>query len=142
MKTIFVNEKDQKRDWYIIDAAGKPLGRVAAKTAMILRGKNKPTYTPNQEMGDYVVIINAEKVAVSGNKASQKLYRHYTGFVGGLRSYTFEKLLEKHPTDPLSRTIAGMLPNGRLGRKLMANVKIYAGSEHPHTSQNPKPIEL
>ncbi len=142
MKTIFVNEKDQKRDWYIIDAAGKPLGRVAAKVAMLLRGKNKPTFTPNQEMGDYVVIINAEKVAVSGNKATEKLYRHYTGFVGGLRSYTFEKLLEKHPTDPLSRTIAGMLPNGRLGRKLMANVKIYAGSEHPHASQNPTPIEL
>jgi large subunit ribosomal protein L13 len=142
MKTIFVKDYEQKRDWYIIDAEGKPLGRVAAKVASILRGKNKPTYTPNQEMGDYVVVINAEKVAVSGNKRTDMLYRHYTGFVGGLRSYTFEKLIERHPTDPLARTIAGMLPNGKLGRRLMSNVKIYAGSEHPHASQNPKVIEL
>ncbi len=142
MKTIFVNEKDQKRDWYIIDAAGKPLGRVAAKVAAILRGKNKATFTPNQAMGDFVVIINAEKIAVSGNKRTDMLYRHYTGFVGGLRSYSFETLLAKHPTDPLSRTIAGMLPHNRLGRKLIGNVKIYAGSEHPHASQNPKVIEL
>ena len=142
MKTIFVKDYEQKRDWYIIDAEGKPLGRVAAKVASILRGKNKPTYTPNQEMGDYVVVINAEKVAVSGNKRTDMLYRHYTGFVGGLRSYTFEKLIERHPTDPLARTIAGMLPNGKLGRRLMSNVKVYAGSEHPHASQNPKVIEL
>lgn len=142
MKTIFVKDYEQKRDWYLIDAEGKPLGRVAAKVASILRGKNKPTYTPNQNMGDYVVIINADKVAVSGNKATDKLYRHYTGFVGGLRSFTFEKLLERHPTQPLERTIAGMLPNGKLGRHLMSNVKIYAGSEHPHASQNPKVIEL
>ena len=142
MKTIFVKDYEQKRDWYIIDAEGKPLGRVAAKVASILRGKNKPTYTPNQEMGDFVVIINADKVAVSGNKRTDMLYRHYTGFVGGLRSYTFEKLIERHPTDPLARTIAGMLPNGKLGRRLMSNVKIYAGSEHPHASQNPKVIEL
>ena len=142
MKTIFVKDYEQKRDWYLIDAEGKPLGRVAAKVASILRGKNKPTYTPNQNMGDYVVIINADKVAVSGNKATDKLYRHYTGFVGGLRSFTFEKLIERHPTQPLERTIAGMLPNGKLGRHLMSNVKIYAGSEHPHASQNPKVIEL
>ena len=142
MKTIFVKDYEQKRDWYLIDAEGKPLGRVAAKVASLLRGKNKPTYTPNQEMGDYVVVINAAKVAVSGNKRTDKLYRHYTGFVGGLRSFTFEKLLERHPTQPLERTIAGMLPNGKLGRHLMGNVKIYAGSEHPHASQNPKVIEL
>ena len=142
MKTIFIKDYEQKRDWYIIDAAGKPLGRVAAKVASILRGKNKPSYTPNQEMGDYVVIINAEKVAVTGNKAKDMLYRHYTGFVGGLRSFTFEKLLERHPTDPLSRTINGMLPNGKLGRQMMKNLKIYAGAEHPHAAQNPKVIEL
>jgi len=142
MKTIFVKDYEQKRDWYIIDAEGKPLGRVAAKVASILRGKNKPTYTPNQEMGDFVIVVNADKVAVSGNKRTDMLYRHYTGFVGGLRSYSFEKLLAKHPTEPLSRTIAGMLPNGKLGRRLMGNVKIYAGSEHPHASQNPKVIEL
>ncbi|WP_191014777.1 50S ribosomal protein L13 [Treponema zioleckii] len=142
MKTIFVKDYEQKRDWYIIDAAGKPLGRVAVLAATLLRGKNKPTYTPNQEMGDYVVIINAEKVEVTGNKHEDKLYRHYTGFVRGLRTFTFDKLIERHPTDPLTRTINGMLPNGRLGRRLMGNLKVYAGAEHPHASQNPKVIEL
>lgn len=142
MKTIFVKDYEQKRDWYIIDAAGKPLGRVAAKVASILRGKNKPTYTPNQEMGDFVIVINADKVAVSGKKESDMLYRHYTGFVGGLRTYSFETLLSRNPIEPLTRTINGMLPNGRLGRRLMKNVKIYAGSEHPHAGTNPKAIEL
>lgn len=142
MKTIFVNEKDQKRNWYVIDAAGKPLGRVAAKAAAILRGKNKATYTPNQEMGDYVVIINAEKVAVSGNKEKDMLYRHYTGFVRGLRTYSFEKLMERKPTEPLARTINGMLPNGRLGRRMFGNLKIFAGAEHPFAAQNPTTIEL
>jgi large subunit ribosomal protein L13 len=142
MKTIFVKEHEQARQWYIIDAAGKPLGRVAAKAATVLRGKNKPTFTPNQNMGDFVVIINAEKVAVSGNKEDDKLYRHYTGFVRGLRSYSFATLIKKHPEDPLKITINGMLPNGRLGRALMYNLKIYAGAEHPHAAQNPKPLEV
>ena len=142
MKTIFVREQDAKHNWYLIDASGKTLGRVAAKAASILRGKNKATYTPNQLMGDYVVIINADKIQVTGNKADDMMYRHYTGYVRGLRSYSFNELLAKHPTDPLSRTIAGMLPNGRLGRKMMENVKIYAGSDHPHAAQNPQPIEL
>ncbi len=142
MKTLFVKEYEQKRDWYIIDAAGKPLGRVAAKAAAIVRGKNKATFTPNQAMGDYVVIINADKVVVSGKKADNMLYRHYTGYVGGLREYSFSKLIERNPTEPLSRTIAGMLPNGRLGRKMMDSVKIYAGSEYPQKAQNPKPLEV
>ena len=143
MKTIFVNEKAQKRDWYVIDAAGQPLGRVAAKAAYIARGKNKPTYTPNQEMGGYVVIINADKVAVTGGKETKKIYYKYTtGFVGSLKAHTFEKLLEKHPEDPIRLAVKGMLPHGRLGRVLMQNVKIYAGTDHPHTAQNPKAIEL
>jgi large subunit ribosomal protein L13 len=142
MKTIFVNEHEQVRTWYIIDAAGKPLGRVAAKAASVLRGKNKVSYTPNQNMGDYVVIINAAKVAVSGNKEDDKLYRHYTGFVRGLRSYSFSKLIERHPEDPLRITINGMLPNGRLGRALMDNLKIYAGADHPHVAQNPQSLEV
>ena len=142
METIFVKEAEQARKWYIIDAAGKPMGRVAAKAAYIARGKNKPTFTKNQLMGDFVVIINAEKAAVTGGKEQKKIYHHYTGFVGGLRSYTYEKTLEKHPTEPMERAVAGMLPNGRLGRKMMANVKIYAGAEHPHAAQNPQPIEL
>ena len=143
MKTIFANEKEQKRDWFVIDAAGKPLGRVAAKAASIVRGKEKPTYTPNQEMGDYVVIINADKVAVTGGKEQKKIYYKYTtGYVGSLKAHTFEKLIEKHPEDPIRLAVKGMLPNGRLGRVLMDNVKIYAGPEHPHAAQNPKAVEL
>ena len=107
MKTIFVNEKEQKRDWFVIDAAGKPLGRVAAKAASIVRGKEKPTYTPNQEMGDYVVIINADKVAVTGGKEQKKIYYKYTtGYVGSLKAHTFEKLIEKHPEDPIACSTA------------------------------------
>ena len=142
MKTIFVNEKEQVRNWYIVDAANKPLGRVAAAVAAILRGKNKATYTPNQNMGDYVVVINADKVTVSGNKGEDMMYRHHTGFVNGLREYSYDELLSRHPVDPFRRTLAGMLPNGRLGRALMDNVKIYAGAEHPHTAQNPQPLEV
>lgn len=142
MKTIFLKDAEQKREWYVIDAAGKPLGRVAAKAAAILRGKEKPSYTPNQEMGDYVIIINADKVAVSGNKETDMLYRHYTGFVRGLRTFTFGKLIERKPTAPLIRTINGMLPNNRLGRKIAGNLRVYAGAEHPHATQNPKVVEL
>jgi large subunit ribosomal protein L13 len=142
MKTIFVNEKDQVRAWYLIDAAGKPLGRVAAKAAAIARGKTKATFTTNQNMGDYVVIINADKIAVTGNKFTDKLYHHHTGFIAGLRTHTFEKLIERHPEDPLKKAINGMLPNGRLGRVMMENVKIYAGVDHPHKAQNPKPLEV
>ena len=142
METIFVKEYEQARKWYVIDAAGKPMGRVAAKAAAIARGKNKPTYTKNQLMGDYVVIINAEKAAVTGGKETKKLYHHYTGYAGGLVTQTYAKLSEKHPTDPMKLAVAGMLPHNRLGRKMMDNVKIYAGAEHPHAAHNPQPIEL
>ncbi|MGP1604211.1 MAG: 50S ribosomal protein L13 [Treponema sp.] len=142
MKTIFVNEQEQKREWFLIDAEGKPLGRVASKIAAIVRGKTKFTFTPNQNMGDYVVVINAGKVALSGGKEQKKLYYKHTGFVGGLRSYTFEKLSEKHPEDPIRLAVKGMLPSGRLGRAILENVKIYAGAEHPHKAQNPKPLEV
>ena len=142
MKTIFVNEQEQKREWFLIDAEGKPLGRVASKIAAIVRGKTKFTFTPNQNMGDYVVVINAGKVALSGGKEQKKLYYKHTGFVGGLRSYTFEKLSEKHPEDPIRLAVKGMLPSGRLGRAIHENVKIYAGADHPHKAQNPKPLEV
>lgn len=142
MKTIFVNERDAVRNWYVIDAAGKPLGRVAAKAAAMLRGKNKATYTPNQEMGDFVVIINADKVAVTGAKATDKMYYHHTGYVGGLKSFTFEKKIERHPEAPLMLAIKGMLPKGPLGRTLLKNVKVYAGADHPHSAQNPQPLEI
>lgn len=142
MKTIFEKGNDVKHDWYIIDASGKTLGRVASAVAAVLRGKNKPTFTPNVVCGDYVVIVNADKIQVSGNKSDDMLYRHYTGFVRGLRSYSFNELIAKNPTEPLRRTIAGMLPHGRLGRRMIDNVKIYAGSEHPHAAQNPKSLEV
>ena len=142
MKTIFEKGNDVKHDWYIIDASGKTLGRVASAVAAVLRGKNKPTFTPNVLCGDYVVIVNADKIQVSGTKSDDMLYRHYTGFVRGLRSYSFNELIAKNPTEPLRRTIAGMLPHGRLGRRMIDNVKIYAGSEHPHAAQNPKSLEV
>lgn len=142
MKTIFEKGNDVKHDWYIIDASGKTLGRVASAVAAVLRGKNKPTFTPNVLCGDYVVIVNVDKIQVSGNKSDDMLYRHYTGFVRGLRSYSFNELIAKNPTEPLRRTIAGMLPHGRLGRRMIDNVKIYAGSEHPHAAQNPKSLEV
>lgn len=142
MDTIFVKEHEQTRKWFVIDAEGKPLGRVAAKAAAIVRGKNKVTFAKNQNMGDYVVIINADKVAVTGGKETKKIYYHHTGYVGGLVAQTYEKLAERHPTAPLQKAIAGMLPHGRLGRALMDNVKIYAGAEHPHAAQNPQPLEF
>ncbi len=142
MKTLFAKGNEVKHDWYVIDASGKTLGRLAAAVAAIVRGKNKPTYTPNVDCGDYVVIINADKVVVSGAKGDDMMYRHYTGYVGGLKSHSFNTLLARNPTEPLRRTIAGMLPHNRLGRKLMGYVKIYAGDENPHVAQNPKPLEV
>lgn len=142
MKTIFVKEHEAVRSWFVIDAAGKPVGRVATKAASMLRGKHKVTYAPHQEMGDYVVIINAAKVIVTGNKPEGKIYRHYTGFVGGLRSLSFNKLIARHPEDPITIAIKGMLPKGSLGRKLITNVKVYAGETHPHAAQNPKAVEI
>ncbi len=142
MKTIFSKPNEVKNDWYIIDASGKTLGRVAAKAASVLRGKHKPSYEPNVLCGDHVVIINADKIQVTGNKPEDMMYRHYTGFVRGLRSYSFNELLAKHPEEPLRRTIAGMLPHNRLGRQIIGNLKVYAGSDHPHVAQNPQPLEV
>jgi ribosomal protein L13, bacterial type len=144
MKTVFVTPESEfaKRSWYVIDAEGKSLGRVAAKAAYMLRGKNKPTYEPSQETGDYVVIINADKVEVTGRKHQNKVYYHHTGFPGGLKSATFDKLIERNPTEPLEIAIRGMLPKGPLGRKLFKNAKIYAGSSHPHAAQAPVAIEI
>lgn len=142
MKTVFVKPADADRKWYLIDAQDKVLGRVAAKVASMVRGKEKPTFTPNQEMGDYVVIINADKVAVSGTKRQDKMYYKHSGFVGGLKAHSFEALIARHPESPLELAIKGMLPKGPLGRKLLRNVKIYAGADHPHAAQNPVAVEL
>lgn len=142
MKTVFVKPAEVTRDWFIIDAQGQRLGRVAARVASILRGKNKPCYTPHQEVGDYVIIVNAAQVEVSGRKRENKLYYHHTGYAGGLKKTTFAKLIDRHPADPLEMAIRGMLPKGPLGRKLALNCKVYAGPDHPHTAQQPVAIEV
>jgi large subunit ribosomal protein L13 len=141
MKTVFAKPASVDRKWYIIDAEGKVLGRVAAKVASIVRGKNKAIFVPHQEIGDYVIVINADKIVVTGRKAQQKIYYRHTGYIGGLKTQTFEKAIERHPTMPLETAIKGMLPKGPLGRKLAKNAKIYAGTNHPHGSQKPEPIE-
>jgi large subunit ribosomal protein L13 len=142
MKTVFVKPASVERKWFVINADGKILGRVAAKAASIVRGKEKAVYAPHQELGDFVVVVNAEKIAVTGRKAQQKLYHRHSGYVGGLKTVNFEKLISRHPSAPLENAIKGMLPKGPLGRKLLKNVKVYAGAEHPHGAQNPQAIEL
>jgi large subunit ribosomal protein L13 len=142
MNTVFIKPAEVERKWFVIDAEGKILGRIAAKAASIVRGKEKAAFAPHQEVGDYVVVVNADKVAISGRKAENKLYYRHSGYVGGLKSVTFEKLIGRHPTSPLELAIRGMLPKGPLGRKLLKNVKVYAGPKHPHEAQNPTAIEL
>jgi len=142
MKTIYVKAKDVERKWYIVDASGKTLGRVAVKIASVLRGKNKPYYTPHQELGDYVVVVNADKIAVTGNKRAAKVYYRHSGHAGGLKAETFEKVIARKPTFPLETAIRGMLPKNRLGRKLFKNVKVYAGESHPHGAQKPEQMEI
>ena len=142
MKTVFTKPALIERKWYVIDAEGKILGRLAAKVASMVRGKTKAVFTPNQEVGDYVVVINADKIALSGRKAQQKVYYRHTGFLGGLKTTTYDKLKARHPTAPLENAIKGMLPKGPLGRKMAKNVKIYAGAKHPHAAQNPMAIDL
>ena len=142
MKTVFVKPASVERKWFVIDAEGKVLGRVAAKVASIVRGKNKAIYAPHQEMGDFVVVVNADKAVITGRKAQQKMYYRHTGYPGGLKSDTYEKLAARHPTAPLENAIKGMLPKGPLGRKLAKNAKVYAGAVHPHSAQNPAVIEV
>ncbi|MDR0561383.1 MAG: 50S ribosomal protein L13 [Spirochaetaceae bacterium] len=142
MKTVFIKPAEAERKWFVIDAEGKALGRVAAKAASIVRGKEKPIFAPHQEVGDFVVVINADKILVTGRKAQQKRYYHHTGYVGGLKSETFEKLIARRPAAPVQLAVKGMLPKGPLGRKLLKNVKVYAGATHPHAAQNPTSITL
>jgi len=141
MKTVFAKPASVERKWYIIDAEGKVLGRVAAKVASIVRGKNKAIFVPHQEVGDFVIVINADKIVVTGRKEQQKMYYRHSGYPGGLKSNNFESLIARHPTMPLEIAIKGMLPKGPLGRKMAKNAKLYAGSSHPHSSQKPAPIE-
>ncbi len=142
MKTLFVKPAEAPRSWFIIDAQGQRLGRIAVKAANLLRGKHKPFFTAHQEIGDYVVIVNADKVDITGRKREDKIYYRHTGYPGGLRETTFAKLIERHPTDPIEMAIRGMLPKGPLGRKLALNCKVYAGPDHPHAAQKPVAIEV
>ena len=140
MKTIFLNPKEIKQKWYVIDAEGETLGRVAVKAADILRGKNKPYFTPHQNVGDFVVIVNSEKIIVSGQKRKNKLYYKHSGYPGGLKVNTFEKMISRKPTFPVEQAIRGMLPKNRLGRQLFRNLKVYAGTDHPHSAQKPETL--
>lgn len=142
MKTIFKKPVDFDRKWYVIDAEGQNLGRLAVKVAYILRGKNKPYFTPHQECGDFVVIVNAEKVTVTGNKLEDKKYYRHSGYMGGLKETNLGDLLEKKPTAPVEKAIRGMLPKNRLGRKIFKNAKVYAGPNHPHSAQQPATLEI
>ncbi|MDA0671362.1 MAG: 50S ribosomal protein L13 [Bacteroidetes bacterium] len=140
-KTFSAKPTDIQKEWVIVDAAEKPLGRVSTEIASILKGKNKPEYTPHMDTGDNVVVINAEKVVLTGNKLTQKEYFHHTGYPGGDRFTKASDLMEKDPAKVILKAVKGMLPKNRLGRKLMTNVRVYAGSVHPHTAQQPKKVE-
>ncbi len=133
---------EQSRKWYVINAEGKTVGRLATEAARILMGKNKPTYTPYIDVGDHVVIINAEKVVFTGNKWKEKIYRRHTGYPGGLKEISAEKQLQKHPERILESAIAGMLPKTKMGRRMVKKLKVYKGDTHPHKAQQPEPMDV
>ena len=141
MKTYSAKPGEIARDWYLVDADGQTLGRLATQIADRLRGKGKPQYTPHVDTGDFVVVVNAEKIAVTGNKLDQKIYYRHSGYPGGLRSRTLREQLERRPEEVLRKAVKGMLPRNRLARQQITKLKIYAGPEHPHEAQNPKPLE-
>lgn len=138
MKSFIAKPQEVERKWYVIDADGKNLGRLASEVASILRGKKKPTYTPHVDCGDYVIVINAEKVEVTGKKRQEKIYKRHTGYPGGLREISFEKLQAKKPTEIIEHAVKGMLPNGALGRQMYKKLHVYAGPEHNHAAQKPE----
>lgn len=142
MKTFSAKPDAVKRDWFVVDADGKTLGRLATEIATRLRGKHKPEYTPHVDTGDYIVVVNAEKIQVTGNKAKDKMYHHYTGYVGNLKSISFEKLIDKAPERVIQTAVKGMLPHNPLGREMFRKLKVYAGSEHPHASQQPQSLSI
>ncbi len=142
MKTISAKSETVQRDWYIIDAEGKTLGRMASEIAHRLRGKHKPEFTPHVDTGDYIVVINAAKVHVTGRKATDKIYHRHTGYPGGLKSASFEKLIAKSPESPIQKAVKGMLPRGPLGRAMFKKLKVYGGSEHPHAAQQPQELNV
>tara|TARA_B100001248_G_scaffold213432_1_gene167900 strand:- start:116 stop:544 length:429 start_codon:yes stop_codon:yes gene_type:complete len=142
MKTYSANAESVKRDWYVVDAEGKTLGRLASEVASRLRGKHKPEFTPHVDTGDYIVVVNAEKVAVTGNKATDKIYYSHTEYPGGIKDISFQELVDKAPERVIQSAVKGMLPRGPLGREMFRKLKIYAGPEHPHTAQQPQQLDL
>ncbi|NLY08345.1 MAG: 50S ribosomal protein L13 [Tissierellia bacterium] len=142
MNCYMAKASEIERKWYVIDATDKPLGRLATEVAMILQGKRKPIYTPHLDTGDHVIVVNADKVKLTGRKWEQKYYRYHTGYAGGLKEVQYEQLREKHPDRVIELAVKGMLPKNSLGRQMYRKLKVYAGSEHPHEAQQPEVFEL
>jgi large subunit ribosomal protein L13 len=134
--------EDIQRDWYVVDASGQTLGRLASEVAQIVRGKHKPIYSPSIDAGDYVIVVNADKVHVTGRKLDQKMYYRHSGYPGGLKQKSLRRMLEENPAQVIEHAVRGMLPKNRLGRKMIKKLKVYAGSSHPHQAQQPEPLEL
>ncbi len=142
MRTFSLRKEDVQRNWWVIDIKDKPLGRAASQIASVLRGKHKPNFTPHVDNGDYVIVLNAEKVMLTGKKEEQKLYRHHSGYIGKLKEVPFSKKVEKNPESIIIHAVSGMLPKNKLGRKMIKKLKVYRGEEHSHQAQNPKELEL
>lgn len=142
MKTYFATSENTEHKWYVVDASGKVLGRLASQIAKYLRGKHKPEYTPHSDAGDYIIVLNASKIKVTGNKAQNKVYYTHSGYPGGLKETTFDKLQAKDPTQIIEIAVKGMLPKNPLGRDMLRKLKVYAGTEHPHSAQQPIAIDL
>jgi large subunit ribosomal protein L13 len=142
MKTFSAKAHEVNRDWYVVDAEGKTLGRLASEIARRLRGKHKPIYTPHVDTGDYIIVVNADKVHVTGRKATDKIYYHHTGYIGNLKSASFEKMQEKTPGRVIELAVKGMLPKNPLGRAMFRKLKVYGGPDHQHSAQQPKPLEI
>ncbi len=142
MKTFSAKPAEVRRDWFVVDATGKTLGRLSTEIAHRLRGKHKPEYTPHVDTGDYIVVVNAEKIRVTGNKLKDKMYHRYTGYIGNLKSMSLEKLLEEAPERALQYAVKGLLPRGPLGRKMLGKLRVFKGPEHDHAAQQPIPLEV
>lgn len=142
MKTVFAKPERVRRDWYLVDASGKTLGRLASEVAFRLCGKHKPEYTPHVDCGDHIIVINAEKVAVTGNKLRDKQYHQHSGYLGGLKTIALGKMLQEHPERAIEYAVKGMLPKTILGRQMFRKLHVFAGTAHPHTAQQPKPLDL
>ena len=142
MKTFMQRKEDVARDWFVIDANGQTLGRLATRVANVLRGKHKPTYTPHIDGGDYVIIVNAEKIKLTGNKLNDKIYYNHSRYTGGLRERTAKEMVEKYPVEMVERAVKGMLPKGRLGRQMYKKLFVYDGENHPHSAQKPKELKV